>query len=251
MKKYNSVLTVILVMIVLFTAGFACNNMGGSPVPNSSKPLPGSMNAAMSPTPSAPKDISGTYEVTGTNEGGGGNYKGALLVTDRDEVYQFSWKSGTHSYDGVGVQTDNSVAAAFANGTDGTGCGVVLYKIGSDGSLDGKAGYWGVNQSEKESATRTSGTGLEGEYDVSGTNPKGASYTGTLSVKPSGSGFEFTWNEAKLTGFGIKQGDKVAVGVGGKQCGFVSYEVGSDGTMNGKWGSVGSTTVGTETAKKK
>ena len=49
----------------------------------------------------------------------------------------------------------------------------------------------------------------------------------------------------------IKQGNFVAVGLGDKKCGFVSYEVAVDGTMNGKWGGYGSTDVGTETAKKR
>jgi hypothetical protein len=129
---------------------------------------------------------------------------------------------------------------------------VILYKIGADGSLDGKAGYWGKNDDESEKATRTSGTGVEGEYTVTGENPDGKEYKGTLSIKSEGSGYSAVWNTGgTLTGFGIKQGDKLAVGIGGKQCGFVAYEVASDGTMNGKWGSVGSTSVGTETAKKK
>ncbi len=246
MNKPNSAITCLFVFAVLFFVGLACSNNSSNDIKTSTGPSPTPVLSG----PAAPKDISGTYDVIGTNEGGGGNYKGTLVVTDRDEVYQFSWNTGATPYDGVGVKTDNAVAVAFTNGRDGTGCGVVLYKIGSDGSLDGKAGYWGVNQAESEDATRTSGTGLEGEYDVSGTNPKGADYKGKLSVKPAGAGFSFSWNDGKLTGFGIKQGDKVAVGLGGKQCGFVSYEVGADGTMTGKWGSVGSTNVGTETARK-
>jgi hypothetical protein len=258
-KNYKSILTVLFVAAVLFVIGVACNQSGpsttnsttnttSSPTTTNSTNSTNSSNSSTST--SAPKDISGSYDVTGTNEGGGGNYKGTLKVTDRDEVYQFSWNAGK-TYDGVGVMTDNAVAVAFTEGANGEGCGVVLYRIGADGSLDGKAGYWGVNEAESEKATRTSGTGLDGEYDVSGTDPKGTDYKGKLSVKTAGSGYAFSWNGGKLTGFGIKQGDKVAVGLGGKQCGFVSYEVASDGTMNGKWGSVGTTTVGTETAKKK
>jgi hypothetical protein len=247
-KKYNSIFTVLFVTAALFIVGIACNQAGKSTGSTSTSSSPSTSTSPS--TSSAPKDISGSYDVTGTNEGGAGNYKGTLEVTDRDEVYQFSWKTGTTA-DGVGVMTDNNVAVAFTSGSNGTGCGVVLYKIGSDGSLDGKAGYWGVNQAESEKATRTSGTGLEGEYDVTGKNPQGKDYKGKLSVKAAGAGFAFDWDGGKLAGFGIKQGDKVAVGLGKKECGFVSYEVGSDGTMTGKWGTVGTTTVGSETAKKK
>jgi hypothetical protein len=246
-KNYNSIFTFIFVTGALFLYGLGCSQSGSNTTTTNTSTSPATNSTTIT---SAPKDISGDYDVTGTNEGGGGNYKGSLKVTDRDEVYQFSWDAGK-SYEGVGVKTDNAVAVSFAMGETGAGCGVVLYKIGADGSLDGKAGYWNVNQAESEKAIRTSGTGLDGEYDVSGTDPKGTTYKGKLSIKSSGAGYAFSWNDGKLDGFGIKQGDKVAVGVGKKECGFVSYEVASDGTMNGKWGSVGTTTVGSETAKKK
>ena len=200
----------------------------------------------------APKDIAGTYEVNGTNENGAGNYKGTLVVTDRDEVYQFSWDTAGKKYDGVGVQNKSAVAVAFTEGTNGTGCGVVLYKIGADGTLDGKAGYWGINQSETETAKRLSGSDLVGEYETKGTNTDGKDYTGKLAVKTRGTGYAFSWTGANaLEGFGIRQGDFVAVGIGGSKCGFVSYIIKSDGTLDGKWGGYGSTNVGTETAKKK
>lgn len=260
MKKFTLAATLSVITALSLTAGCSMSgSIGTPPAANntaSSTPANTSANTATASSNSSsssatPKDISGNYDVTGTNEGGGGNYKGTLEVIDHDDVYQFRWSAGK-DYDGVGVQTDNAVAVSFSEGTSGKGCGVVLYKIGADGSLDGKAGYWGVNEEEEEKATRTSGTSLEGEYDTAGKTPEGKDYKGKLSVKAAGSGFAFSWDSGKLTGFGIKQGsDKVAVGMGGKQCGFVSYEVAADGTMNGKWGSVGATTVGSETATKK
>jgi len=190
--------------------------------------------------------------VTGQNEGGGGNYGGDLTVTKRDEVYQFSWKSGDKTYDGVGVQAANSVGVSFTEGDDGTGCGVVLYQIEPNGTLNGKAGYWGVNQSESETATRTSGTDLDGAYDIKGSTPDGKSYEGKLTVKKQGAGYDFTWNTGNtLKGFGIRGANMVAVGIGGSKCGFVGYDIQGDGSLQGKWGSAGSTDVGTETAKKK
>ena len=53
----------------------------------------------------------------------------------------------------------------------------MLYKIGSDGTLDGKAGYWGTKTKESETAKRTSGSDLTGEYDIEGKNPEGEDYT--------------------------------------------------------------------------
>lgn len=204
------------------------------------------------PAPAPAKDIAGNYEAYGTNANGQGNYEGNLTVTKRGEVYQFSWDVGESKYDGVGVQTENSVAVSYAAGTDGKGCGVVLYKINVDGSLDGKAGYWGNNNSETEKAIRTAGTDLAGDYDVTGTSPDGKIYKVKLNISPSGPSFIFKWTGANpLEGVGIRQGDFVTAGFGGKQCAFVAYEIKPDGSLDGKWGGVGTVTFGSERATKK
>lgn len=254
MNRSSNIVSCAIALVITSFAGLACNQ-GSS---NSATPSANTAATnASAPTASAPpvaatKDISGSYTVTGQNEGGGGNYGGDLTVTKRDEVYQFSWKSGDKTYDGVGVQAANSVGVSFTEGSDGKGCGVVLYTIKPDGNLDGKAGYWGVNESESETATRTSGTDLDGSYDIKGTSPDGKSYEGKLNVKKQGAGYSFEWNTGNtLKGFGIRGANMVAVGLGGSQCGFVGYDILADGTLQGKWGSSGSTDVGTETAKKK
>jgi hypothetical protein len=249
-NKLTSSLSRTLPFLILIIAVLGCNkNESDTPAANSSA----TGNAVTAPAPSAAsRDISGAYEVTGTNEAGGGSYKGTLAVTSRGDVYQFSWDTAGKKYDGVGVQTGNQIGVAFAEGSDGKGCGVVLYKIGSDGTLDGKAGYWGNNTSEVETAKRTKGTDLEGEYDISGTNTQGDPYKGTLAVSKAGAGYAFSWKAgSSFEGFGVRTGDSVAVGIGGNKCGFVAYEQKSDGTLDGKWGGYGSRSVGTETAKKK
>lgn len=258
--KQNSWINFLIILAVMLGIGLACNSSTepGKPDITDNKTTANTTNnsttkAALTETkPVAPKDIAGSYEVSGANTNGQGNYKGDLVITNRDEVYQFSWDSAGKTYDGVGVQTDNTVAVAFTEGTNGKGCGVVLYKINSDGSLDGKAGYWGVNESETEKATRTSGTDLAGEYEVSGKNTEGKDYKGKLTVKQEGAGYTFTWVAPNtFEGFGVKQGNTVSVGIGGKNCGFVAYEIKSDGSLDGKWGGLGTTTFGTEMAKKK
>lgn len=238
--------------VAIFVA-VGCNQTSSSNAPITNTAATNSVQAPANQTaPAVTKDISGSYSVSGKNEGGGGEYGGDLTVTKRDEVYQFSWKSGEKAYDGVGVQGGSSVGVSFSEGSDGKGCGVVLYQIKPDGNLDGKAGYWGVNEAETETASRTSGSDLEGSYDVKGSSPDGKSYNGKLNVKKQGAGYNFQWNTGNtLTGFGIRGADMVAVGIGGARCGFVGYDVLPDGTLNGKWGSAGSTDVGTEIAKKK
>lgn len=247
LKNLNSLTTLLIIGCVFFVVGFACESGGGNPAPVNG----GTTGSGTSQAPSK-VNIAGDYDAAGTNPDGKGTYKADLTVTPRDDVYQFSWKSGSTNYDGVGVSTDNAVAVSYTTGTNGRGCGVVLYKINSDGSLDGKAGYWGVNKSESEKAKRTSGSDLEGSYNIAGTNTEGKAYKGTLVVTKAGQGYKFAWNAGNLfDGFGIRAGDLVAVGFGGKQCAFVAYDIKPEGTLDGKWGAETSTTLGTEVAKKK
>ena len=69
-------------------------------------------------------------------------------------------------------------------------------------------------------------------------------------VESAGNLYHFTWSN-NTEGVGIKQGDNVAVGIGGERCGFVAYEIKSDGTLDGIWGGYGSEKTGTERATKK
>ncbi len=254
-KKINSKTSSIIVICIFLLIGLGCKQLdsltkGDEPPPkipvdagNTEQP------DSNSPTPS---DISGNYAATGTNVDGGGNYTADLVVAKRDDVYQFSWNSNGNKYEGVGVQTGNKVAVAFADGTDGSGCGVILYKINPEGTLNGKTGYWGANETESESASRTSGSALEGKYDVTGKNLQGENYEMKLTVTKQNEGYKFSWTGNRdWQGYGIKQGDTVSVGFGGAKCGFVAYEINDDGTLEGKWGGKSSTSFGTEKAVKK
>lgn len=254
MRNGNSSITLLLSVGILVVAGMACSSASNSgPASNTAPTNSANTTAANTASmPSTPKNIAGNYDAEGTNPDGGAKYKASLVITPRDDVYQFSWKSGTNDYDGVGVTTDSAVAVAFTDGKDGKGCGVVLYKINADGSMDGKVGYWGENKMETEKAVRKSGSDLEGEYDISGKNPEGEEYKGSLKVKKEGLGYMFNWAAPDtLEGFGIRAGNLVAVGFGGKGCSFVGYDIKPDGTLDGRWGFKTSKTLGTEVAKKK
>jgi hypothetical protein len=197
-------------------------------------------------------DLAGTYTVSGTGADGK-TYQGEVLVTKRDEVYQMSWKLGAESYDGIAVQNGNTIAAAYTTGTNGKGCGAVVYKINADNSIDGKWGEWGVNSAGTEKAVPVGdvSNGV-GTMNVSGKNADGSPYKGKLTVTKGGNDvYQFEWDTGtKFIGTGVRMGKYLAAGSGAKQCGFVIYEVKND-TLEGKWGVPGSTALGTETATKK
>ena len=215
-------------------------------MPPSTSAAPANNSSANQTT--APAEIAGSYDVTGTNEDGSA-YKGALEIIKHGEAYQFRWNAGKQ-YDGVGIENGGVVAVAFTEGTDGKACGVVTYKVLGDGTLDGKWGYWGVNEAGTEKATRTTGSGLAGTYNTIGKNPDGREYKGKLSIAPEAGGYKFAWNNDSA-GFGIRQGDTVSVGIGGSRCAFVAYEIKPNGMLDGIWGGYGSLKTGTEKATKK
>ena len=197
--------------------------------------------------PATTANIAGKYNVTGTNPNSA-PYRGTLEIIPHGDVYQFRWVAG-RQYDGVGVVNGEVVAVAFADGPNGKGCGVINYVIRGDGSLLGRWGNWGTDEAGDESATRTSGSDLIGNYEAIGKNPNGTPYKVNLTVEPAGKTHRFVWSN-DIDGVGIKRGNHVAVGIGGVRCGFVAYEIRPDGTLDGVWGGYGSDQTGTEMATK-
>lgn len=247
MKLRSTQTAIAFTLLLVFMAG--CNSSLNSTASTTNQDhAPKNTNSSKSTTsaPAAPKDIAGKYTVTGSNPDGGA-YKGTLEVISHGGVYQFRWSAGAQ-YDGVGVTNGNVVAVAFADGANGKGCGVVDYEITGDGTLDGKWGYWGVDEAGSEKATRVGGSSLAGDYDAVGKNPDGKEYKAKLTVEPGGNLYRFVWSNGS-DGVGIKQGTNVAVGIGGKRCGFVAYQIKSDG-LEGIWGGYGSDKTGTEKATK-
>lgn len=239
--------------LVVFCAVLAaCGNEGNSTKRKKRadrNDRPGKTTATAEARATTP-DVAGSYTITGTNQNGS-PYHGTLDVKAQGDVLQFHWVTGPTEYDGIGVAFDRTIGVAFAVGLDGKGCRVAHYKSTRTG-LSGRWGEWGVNQSGTETATRTSGPGLAGGYDVTSTLPNGKPYRGALKVVAEGAGFSFDWDGSEASqGFGLKLGDYVSVGIGTDSCGFVSYEVGPDGRLAGHWSTFKARAVGTEIAKKR
>jgi len=174
----------------------------------------------------------------------------ALTIQPQGDAYGFRWTTTKGTRVGTGVQIGNATAASFAATGGGQGCGVVLYKIASDGSLTGRIGLWGEGKYATETAIRVEGRSFVGKYSVKGTSPDGKPYQGTLAIVKDGSGYDLTWSlpEPRLA-FGIWKGSVAAASFGGRQCSFALYDVQSNGNLDGNWGGQAAVTFGTETAK--
>lgn len=243
--KRKALLGTLVALPLSIACALGCTTVGadGPTTPPAAK-----NNSTAPQAATAARDISGDYTVAGANEDGSA-YEGTLKVIKRGDVYQFHWDAG-NQYEGIGVPNGSVVAVAFTGDTDGKGCGVVTYKLLANGMLDGKWGYLGVDDVGTEKATHTTGSGLGGDYNVTGTNPDRTAYQAKLSITPEGSGYSFSWSN-NSSGFGIKQGSIVSVGIGGTRCGFVAYEIKPNGMLDGVWGGYGTSKTGTEKASKK
>lgn len=206
--------------------------------------------ATPSPTPGE-RPIAGSYAITGADSGGLNEYTGSLSVAPKGDNYEFRWSTTQGTRMGTGVQIGSATAATFAATGGGKGCGVGLYKILPDGTLDGRTVMWGKEEFGIEKAVRTEGTTFVGKYSVAGTTSDGKPYWGTLQTKKDGAGYDFLWKLDKpVVGFAIWKGNVAAVSFGGPQCGFALYDIQSNGSLEGNWGGQKQVTFGKESAKR-
>ena len=195
--------------------------------------------------------ISGVFNVEGAGDNDADPYTGVLTITNQGDIYGFRWSTTRGSRVGVGVQIGNTTAASYSSPGAGQGCGVVLYKIASNGSLDGRTARWGEDKFGTEKATRVEGTGFVGKYKVEGTASDGRPYTSDLSIIKDGAGYDFEWKSDKMqVAFGTWKGSVAAASFGGRQCSFALYDVQSNGNLEGNWGGQKAVTFGKETAKR-
>jgi hypothetical protein len=205
--------------------------------------------ATVTPTPGE-RPVGGSFVVEGTTPDGRDGYTGSLNVAPKGDNYEFRWATTKGTRIGTGVQMGNTIAVSFAATGAGKGCGVVLYKIASDGTLDGRTARWGEEAFALGRATRIEGTGFVGKYSATGTTADGKPYSGSLTITKDGAGYDFNWKLDKPSvAFGIWKGSYAAASFGGPQCGFALYDIQSNGSLEGDWGGQKQVTFGKETDK--
>ncbi|MDK2126607.1 hypothetical protein [Parachitinimonas caeni] len=182
----------------------------------------------------------GSYNVQGKNPNGS-PYKGTLKISGKG-VYKVNWSVGSN-YSGIGLDMGNLFAVGWGKGK----CGAALYKI-EGGKLSGE---WVDPSVPKRGSEQGSGGDFKGNYPIKGKSPDGGSYEGTISIEPRGAVYKLGWKgEESYNGVGVRQGNMLAVGWGGENCGVVVYEVKADGGMSGSWAVYGENNLGSEELSK-
>jgi len=90
--------------------------------------------------------------------------------------------------------------------------------------------------------------GIVGSYNIAGTNPDGSTYESTLDVTATGDAFNWSWNSGEYMGIGLQQDEVVSVAWGSDACYVVSYVIGDDGVLTGKWTDMVASGIGGDVA---
>ena len=74
-----------------------------------------------------------------------------MTVIPHGPVYEFQWQSGSSSFSGVGIQQGSNTAAGYDQSMQGRPCGVALFSMAGDGSLNAVWGMYGQDAAGSES----------------------------------------------------------------------------------------------------
>ncbi|WP_428688060.1 LIC10280 family protein [Roseibium sp.] len=178
--------------------------------------------------------ISGIYRVQGTNPNGT-VYDGMMAITpeegpDAGKV-RFTWWIGKDIFTGVGEFAGRMLVVNWGAKHP------VVYTFSAGDNLDGE---WADGSATEQlslyaRAAQSNQAPAEGTYAVSGRNPNGTTYTGTVALSRQGSKYTLVWKvgASGYRGVGELDGNVLRVDWGDDTP--VVYALSDDGRLKGLW----------------
>ena len=236
-----SPLAVLVGLAVAAIAGVALINR-----PSYLPPPP--VNPPPTAKPQSRTTVEGTWSIAEARALDGKKYIGTVVIQKTDQIYHLFWQTSTGNLSGVAFFENGHLFAGWGSYSE-AGYGIVVYKIGKDGTLDGKWTYLGSG-GEIGTETATGGTPgqVGGSYLVAGTNPgSGSQYKGVLNIRQTGETYQLFWSVGKsYRGVGLRSDDWLVVSWGkGSQLGVTDYAINGD-TATGRWTLLNQTSLGVE-----
>ncbi len=234
-------LALLMLLAALFITGATFDEPVISARLQSTKTLPGTTS-----------DPSGNYKIASATDPDGAKYGGTVGISKIGDAYRVLWKTGGSSYEGIGVQVDDTLAVGWGSGNGRRG--VVAYRI-NGGKLSGR---WTMSDMKGAVGTEEleGAPGLQGSYRIVRSTVPGASsgYSGTVNISSNGDTYIIEWRLASgenYKGVGIRQGDVVAVGwgLGPGSVAVASYRP-KGSMLQGVWAMPGGRRLGSETLGK-
>jgi hypothetical protein len=177
-----------------------------------------------------PPNLTGIYRVQGTNPNGS-HYRGMLTLTPFGRDFLFKWWIGRQTFTGAGQFAGRMLVVNWGQTSP------VVYTINRNGSLDGE---WadGTASEKLELVARAAERTVKppaGPYRVSGRNPNGDPYSGTVSIVNRSGQYVLDWKvgSSNYRGSGTLASNVLTVDWGDSTP--VIYALNADGTLSGLW----------------
>lgn len=182
--------------------------------------------AANCPAGQAP---AGAYQVADVN------YAGDVCIRQRGGVLDVVWSlTSGENYYGQGTVVGDQLVVGY--NSEGQGYGFVAYER-TGGNLSGPWSYAAADTLGSEVIEGVPES-LEGSYAVTGTNPNGTTYSGTVDIRRQGQTYFLAWQigDTAYQGVGVYQDGVLAVGWGDQERGLgtISYKLGEPKLL-GTW----------------
>jgi hypothetical protein len=177
-----------------------------------------------------PPQLTGVYRVQGTNPNGS-HYRGMLTLTPFGKDYLFKWWIARRTFTGSGQFAGKMLVVNWGQSSP------VVYIIDRNGSLDGEWADGTATEKLELVARAAEGTVTPpaGQYRVSGRNPMGAPYDGTVSIVGQSGQYVMDWKIGvrHYRGSGTLASNILTVDWGGPTP--VIYALNADGALSGLW----------------
>jgi hypothetical protein len=189
--------------------------------------------------PSAPRPLgtaiaaprlAGIYYVDGRNPNGS-RYRGMLTLTPARDQYLFRWWIGRQVFSGEGQFAGKMLVVNWGDKHP------VVYTFGQRDNLDGEWADGSATEQLILYAKAADGPAPtpQGQYRVSGKNPNGSRYTGSLSIASQGGRYHLDWRVGSTAYRGSGTLDSNVLTVNWGSSTPVIYALAADGTLKGLW----------------
>jgi hypothetical protein len=177
-----------------------------------------------------PPKLTGIYRVQGINPNGS-HYHGMLTLTPFGKDFLFKWWINQQTFTGSGQFAGRMLVVNWGQTSP------VVYTIDPNGSLDGE---WADGTATEKleliaRATERTVSPPAGHYRVSGRNPNGDPYSGTVSIVNRSGQYVLDWRvgSSNYRGNGTLVSNVLTVEWGSSTP--VVYALNADGTLSGLW----------------
>jgi hypothetical protein len=175
-------------------------------------------------------NLTGIYRVQGSNPNGT-QYRGMLTLTPFGKDFLFKWWIGRQTFTGSGQFAGRMLVVNWGQTSP------VVYTINRNGSLDGEWADGTATERLDLVARAAEGTATlpAGRYRVSGRNPNGEPYFGTVSIVNRSGQYILDWQvgSSHYRGSGTLASNVLTVDWGDSSP--VIYALNADGTLAGLW----------------